>query len=232
MVAERYERPAKIAAAYAALPDEDDPEYLAQLSKASLELEVVIIARRATEDAALRRQIGRIAADRALPIIEAIAIALSRGKVPRWERDDVKGLANLLFWEEIQAESYFEVHFRNAAITIVKRARARVLGGKQRQRDREATDREPDDFPESRTDDPSEAIVDDILIRSALGTLSEDQQRAITIHHLMGRPIFSENPAISTVASALKCAERKARQVIADAQAKLERWGEREKRND
>ena len=137
MVAERWTRPAEIAAAYAALPDEDDPEYLAQLSKASLELEVVIIARRATENERLRRRINSIAAERALPIIHAAAVGW--GGVPEWEYDEVRSVARFMFWEEIaKGESYFEVDFLNAAITIAKRAGDRVWGRKKRQRDRDA----------------------------------------------------------------------------------------------
>ena len=231
MVAERYKRPAKIAAAYAALPDEDDPEYLAQLSKASLELEVAFIARRATENERLRRRIDSIAVERALPIIHAAAVGWSG--VPEWEYDEVRSVARFMLWEEIaQGESYFEVDFLNAAITIARRAGDRVWGRKKRQRDRDALALDPDDFPENPTGGLDKAVVDRIIIRSALDTLSEDQQLAITLNDMMGCPIFSEDPSVLTVASGLRCAERKARQVIADARAALRRWGDRERRND
>ena len=229
MVAERWERPAEIAAEYEALPDEDAPDYLETLETASLE--VVIIARRATENESLRRRVNLIVAERALPIIHAAAVGW--GGVPEWEDDEVKDIAGFLFWEEIeQGESYFEVHFRNAAITIAKRAGERVRGRKQRQRDRDALALDPDDFPENPTGGLDKAVVDRIIIQSALGTLTEEQQRAITLLYRMGCPIFSEDPSVPTVASGLGYAERKARQVIADARAALRRWGDRERRND
>ena len=92
---------------------------------------------------------------------------------------------------------------------------------------------DPDDFPENPTGGLDKAVVDRIIIRSALDTISEvEQQRAITWHYIMGFPIFSEDPSVFTVASGLRCSERKARQVIADARAALRRWGDRERRND
>ena len=228
MVAERFPRPPGIATELAALPDEDDPEYLDQLRAASLE--VIIIARRGAADAALRRRIESITAELALPVIHATAVTW--GKAPWWEGDDVKGLAAVMFWEEIREESYFEVNFLSAAITIARRAGDRIRGGKQRAREREATGRDPVDFAESRTHDPYQAIDDRMIVRRALDTLSEDQARAITLHYLMELPIFSENPARLTVASEFGFSERKARGFMADARAALRRWFETEGRDD
>ncbi|MYB42522.1 MAG: sigma-70 family RNA polymerase sigma factor [Chloroflexi bacterium] len=229
MVAERYERPPEIAAEYEALPDEGAPDYLDALQEASLE--VAIIARRATENERLRRRIDSIIAKRALPLIHAAAVGW--GGVPEWEYDEVRSIARFLFWEEIaRRESYFEVHFPNAAITIAKRAGARFWGRKKRQRDRDALALDPDDFAKNPTGGLDKSVVDNILIRSALDTLPEEQQRAITLHYMMGCPIFSDDPSVLTVASGLRCSERKARKVIADARAALRRWGDRERRND
>ena len=108
MVAERWTRPAEIAAEYEALPDEGARDYLETLQEASLE--VVIIARRATENERLRDRIDSIVVGRAVPIINYSAVKW--GKRPKWEHDEVKDVARFMFWKEIlDGESFFEVRF-------------------------------------------------------------------------------------------------------------------------
>ena len=216
MVAERFVRPLNVAAALAALPDEGDPAFLDELRAVKLP-EVMVIARRRTANAALRRQIERILADKTTKRIHAAAV--THGKVPKRLRDDVKAELAAMFWDEIREESFFEVRFNAALKTLARQAGQRVRG--RRKIDRLTTSLEAMDTSVAHPVDAYEVHERRAAIRRAKAALPEDQNRAITLED-MGFPIFSKDPSEFTVAKALRWSERKARQVMADARAALE----------
>ena len=216
MVAQRFVRPPNVAAALAALPDEGDAAFLDELRAVKLP-EVMVIARRGAANAALRRQIERMLEDMTTKRIHAAAV--THGKVPKRLRDDVKAELAAMFWENIQEESYFEVRFNAALKTLAVQAGQRVRG--RRKIDRLTTSLDAMDTTVPDPNDAYEAHERRAAVRRAKAALPEDQYRAITLND-MGFPIFSEDPSVFTVANALRCSERKARQVIADARAALE----------
>ena len=231
MTAERFERPAEIAAELAALPGEEDAGYLDSLR--SCRLEVLVVARRRTVAGALQTRIDEILVDRALPFVRA-AVA-RHGRVPADELEDAQHEAMVRFWAAIQVESFFEVRFNRAMKTLAQRAGERIRGGKQRARERSA-DRiggPSGGGDEGQLDigvDEDEYLVREnrMLIEAGLATLPDEQARALTLHYLMELSAFSQNPEVQTVTSVLGWSERKTRQLLADGRAALRLWIDQE----
>ena len=222
MTAEKFERPPEVAAELAELPGEADPAYLTQLESRSLE--VLVIARRRATPGALRDDIDEILANRSLPAMRS-AVRRYSG-LPYEELEDARQEAMVRFWEAIQAESFFEIRFNRALMMLARRVGESIRGGKQRERERHAERYgqprgEGDDiYPDvPDQDDEYEALLDRMLIDAALHTLPAEQAQALTLHYLIGLPVFSKDPGVRTVASELGWSEREARQLIADGKA-------------
>ena len=226
---EKYSLPPEIEAELVALPAPAASSYLDRLL--SVPIEVAVVARRRTADRMLRDKIDSILVDRSLQRIRA-AVYRHSG-VPSEEFDEAEGEAMLLFWEEIQRESFFEVRFNSALKRLAKRAGRKIRGGKQRERERSARRIGSDDSEESDDRDAVTDILDDsdeysqweseYLIEIGLASLPHEQARAINLHHLMGLNVYSIDSGVRTVASELGCGERKARRLVADGLAALRR---------
>ena len=222
MTAEKFERPAEVAAELAELPGEADPAYLTQLESSSLE--VLVIARRRATLGALRDDIDEILANRSLPAMRAAVFRHSG--LPYQELEDAQQEAMVRFWGTIGRESFFEIRFNRALMMLARRVGESIRGGKQRARER-AAERlgrpraERDDiYPDvPDEDDEYEALLDRMLIDAALQTLPDEQAEALTLHYRIGLPIFSKDPGVRTVASELGWSERKTHQLIADGKA-------------
>ena len=218
MVAEIYERPPEIAAEFAALPDENDPEYLNRLRAARFE--VLLIARRGAPNEALRRRINDIVADRVVPRIHRSF--RTRGGVPEEQRPDLKSEAVTMFWEAIQGESFFEVRFNRAMMFLLGQARQNVLGRKRSGGRVASLDATAEAIPDP--EDAYKALEIRMDIQQALEALPGDQRLAYALHYVIRLPIFSPDPAVLTVASVFSCRERKARQIMADTNHALRPW--------
>ena len=226
---EKYSLPPGIEAELVALPAPTVPSYLDRLL--SVPIEVVVVARRQTADWILRGKIDSILVDRSLPRIRA-AVYRHSG-VPSEELDEAQGEAMLLFWAEIQHESFFEVRFNSALKRLAKRAGRKIRGGKQRERERSGLRIGSDGSEESNDRDTVTDIPDDSdeysqwesenIIEIGLASLPHEQARAINLHYLMGLNVYSIDSAVRTVASELGCGERKARGLVADGLAALRR---------
>ena len=231
---EKYTLPPKIEAELVALPAPTESDYLDQLR--NVPIEVVVIARRQATDKILRNQIDAILVERSVQRIRAAV--KKHSKVPFEEFDETQGEAMLLFWNEIQRESFFEVRFNRALKYLAKRAGRNVRGGEQRERERSAlrigsTEDEESDGRDTATEipddtDPYEQFENRHLIEIGLASLPIEQARAITLHYRLGMQIYSNDSSIQTVASELGCGERKARKLIADGKAALRRFLSRE----
>ena len=226
---EKYTLPPEIQAELAALPAPTASSYLDRLL--SVPIEVVVVARRQAADRMLRDQIDSILVDRSLARIRAGVYRHSG--VPSEDLDDAQGEAMLLFWEEIQRESFFEVRFNSALKRLAKRVGRKIRGGKQRERERSALRIGSDDSEESNDRDTvTDVPVDsdeysqwesEHLIEIGLALLPHEQARALSLHYLMGLNVYSIDSAVRTVASELRCGERKARRLVADGLAALRR---------
>ena len=226
---EKYTRPPEIEAELVALPTPTASSYLDRLL--SVPIEVVVVARRQAADRMLRDQIDSILVERSLPRIRA-AVYRHSG-VPPEELDEAQGEALLLFWEEIQRESFFEVRFNSALKRLAKRAGRNIRGGKQRERERSALHIGSEESEEANDRDTVTDIPDDsdeysqwesrYLIEIGLASLPHEQARAINLHYLMGLNVYSIDSAVRTVASELGCGERKARRLVAEGLAALRR---------
>ena len=225
----KYTLPPEIETELIALPVPTASNYVDRLSSASIE--VVVITRRQTADRVLRDHIDSILVDRSLPRIRAAVFRHSG--VPSEEIDEALDEATILFWEEIQHESFFEVRFNSALKRVAQRAGRRIRGGKQRELERLALYIGSDDSEETSdghtvTDVPNASDEysqweTEYLIEIGLASLPNEQARAISLHFLVGLKIYSIDPAFRTVASELGCGERKARRLIADGLAALRR---------
>ena len=225
IIHEKYTLPTKIELELAELPDPASPDYLSQLECASIE--VVVIARRHSEDLRLRDHIDSILVERTPRLIRAAVRKHSH--VPWEEIDEAEDEAMVMFWEQIQDESFFEIRFNSAMMTLAHDAGKKILGGKQRKRERFAvriTSAElgGTDGRNSVADIAeyfdSDSIVDSQhLVEIGLAALSKEQARALILHHQMGYQIYSDDPTVVTVATLLGCKERKARKLIADGRA-------------
>lgn len=231
MTTDKYERPPEIAAELASLPGEEESALLEQLRAASLE--VLVIARRRTQDEALRERIDEIVVDR---VSQPLRSAVSRhGEAPPGELDEVQDEAMVMFWEEIQDESFFEVRFNLAMKTLARHAGRRVRGGKQRNRER-LSERigTPGGFDDDEsvdvaaTGDDYAALHNQWLVREGLAQLPEEQANAMALHYLMEFPVHSQNPTVPTVSSLLRCSERKARGLLAKGRHALRGWIDQE----
>ena len=226
---EKYSLPPEIEAELVALPAPTASSYLDRLL--SVPIEVVVVARRQTADRMLRDKIDSILLDRSLLSIRAAVYR--HGGVPSEELDEAQGEMMLLFWEEIQRESFFEVRFNSALKRLAKRAGRKIRGGKQRERERSALHIDSDGSEESNDRDTVTDIPDDsdeysqweseYLIEIGLASLPYEQAKAIILHYLMGLNVYSIDSAVRTVASELGCGERKARRLVADGLAALRR---------
>lgn len=228
---EKYTRPPEIEAELAALPDPTTSGYLDRLKSASIE--VVVVARRRATDSKLRDQIDSILVGRSVPrILAAVKLRLDHG-MPFEELDEAQDEAMVLFWEEIQRESFFEVRFNRATAYLAKRAWRNIGGSKQRKRESSALRIDSTGPEESNGRDTVTDVPDDTdahaqfenryLIQTGLASLPAEQAKAITLHYLFGLQIYSSDAAVQTVASELGCGERKARKLIADGKAALRR---------
>ena len=224
---EKYSLPPEIEAELVALPAPTESSYLDQLL--SVSIEVVVVSRRQTADRMLRDKIDSILVDRSLPRIRA-AVYRHSG-VPTEELDEARDVTMLLFWEEIQRESFFELRFNSALKLLAKRAGRKIRGGKQRELERSALRIDSDGSEESNDRDTVTDIPDDsgeysqweseALIEIGLSSLPHEQAWAINLHYLMGLNVYSIDSAVRTVASELGCGERKARRLVADGLAAL-----------
>ena len=226
---EKYTLPPEIEAELVALPAPTAPGYLDRLQR--VPIEVVVISRRQAADQKLRDQIDSILIARSVPRIRAAVNRYSG--VPPEEIDEAQGEAMVLFWEEIQRASFFEIRFNRATQYLAKRAGRNIRGGKQRERERFALRIGSNNYSESNGHDAVTDIPDDSdayaqfeswhLIEVGLASLPVEQARAISLHYRFGLQIYSNDSEIQTVASELGCGERKARKLIADGKASLRR---------
>lgn len=231
----RFERPPEVAAEVAALPGEEDPDYLESLR--ACRLEVLVIARRRTAAAVLQARIDAILVDRTLPVLRA-AVARHAG-VSGDQLEDAQQEAMLKFWSEIQCESFFEIKFNLAMKTLARRAGERIRGGKQRTRERAAerigASRGPGEevgLEVADDEDGYSAIENRMLIEAGLATLPDEQAWALTLRYIEGQPAHSQDPQVATVSSVLGWSERKTRQLLADGKAALRIWIDQEGDND
>ena len=150
------------------------------------------------------------------------------------EFDDAVQEAMVLFWREIQRESFFEVRFNRAMMYTAKQAGRNIWGSEQRGFERSVLsicerDSEDSDFrgaPADIADDTDKysQFEDRDLVEVALASLPDEQARALTLHYIFELQIYSHNSEVRTVASVLGCGERKARKLIADGKANLRRF--------
>ena len=226
---EKYTLPPEVEAELVALPTPTAASYLDRLL--AVPIEVVVVARRQAADRMLRDQIDSILVERSLPRIRA-AVYRHSG-VPQEELNEAQSEAMLLFWEEIQRESFFEVRFNSALKLLAKRAGRNIRGGQQREHERSALRIGSDDSEESHNRDTVLDIPDDSdeysrwesrhIIEIGLASLPHEQARAINLHYFMGLNVYSIDPGVRTVASELGCGERKARRLVADGLVALRR---------
>lgn len=225
----KYTLPPKIEAELMALPVPTASDFLERLQ--CVPIEVVVIARRQVEDQMIRDQIDSILVGRSVPrILAAVKRRLDHG-MPFEELDEAQDEAMVLFWEEIQRESFFEVQFNSATAYLAKRAWRNIGGSKQQERERSAlridsTGPEESDGRDTVTDVPDDTdgyaqFENRYLIQIGLASLSAEQAKAITLHFLFGLQIYSSDSAVRTVATELGCGERKARKLIADGKAAM-----------
>ena len=124
MTGEKYTRPPEIEVGLAAMPDPTASSYLGWMQ--SVSIEVIVIARRQAADRMLRDQIDSILVERSMPRIRA-AVRRHSG-APSEDLDEAEDEAMVLFWEEIQRESFFEVRFNLAMKSLAKRAGGTFVG--------------------------------------------------------------------------------------------------------
>ena len=230
MTGEKYTRPPEIEVALAAMPDPTASSYLGWMQ--SVSIEVIVIARRQAADRMLRDQIDSILVERSMPRIRA-AVRRHSG-APSEDLGEAGDEAMVLFWEEIQRESFFEVRFNLAMESLAKRAGRNIRGGKQRERERSALrigskESEESDGRNTVTDIPDDAdayseMESRHLVEVGLASLPDEQARALSLHYLVGLQVYSHDPKVPTVASVLGCGERKARKLIADGKTGLRCW--------
>ena len=229
MIHEKYAIPPELEAELEALPAPTASTYLDRLRCASIE--VMVMARRHATDRRLRDQIDAILVEHVVPRIRAVVRRHSG--VPSEEVDEAEGEAMVLFWEGIQRESFFEVRFNLAMKYLAKRAGRNIRGGKQGEHERSAVrtgsmgDEDPDahNAPIDIADDVDaySQMENRHLVQIGLASLPDEQASALSLHYLMGLPIYSNESAVPTVACELGCGERKARKLIADGKAALRR---------
>ena len=169
------------------------------------------------------------------------AVRRQSGVYPR-EIDDAVGEAMVLFWRELQRESFFEVRFNSAMKSLAQQAGKKIHGSEQRRFERSTVPMNswgsedsrggevPTDFADHVDTDSQLATRE--LVEAGLATLPKEQGKALILHYMMGFPIYSQNPVVRTVASELGCRERKARQLVADGKSALWRSFDQEERED
>lgn len=209
----------------AEMPDPAASDYLNRLECASIE--IVVIARRHAEDLRLRDQIDSILVERTSRLIRAAVYKHSH--VPWEEIDEAQDETMVMFWAKIQDESFFEIRFNAAMMTLAQEVGEKIVGGKQREHERSAVSiysAEPGGS-DGRNTVAEIAISFDLdsiiesrrLVEIGLAALPEEQSRALTLRYEMGYQIYSDDPTVVTVATLLGCKERKARRLIADGRA-------------
>ena len=233
MVAGDYYLPDEIAAELAALPDERDPAYFEYLRTASLE--VLVTARRRTQDPTLATQVERLLFDNtAAPIRKA---AIRYGKpLEGWE-DEVENELQTRFWEAILGPSFFEIRFYRAMKWCAQDAGRSVHGRTwkrlQRAREHRAIRGQPGvDYHEPAAEDEYPALDLRILLQEGLATLPRRQAEVFVLLYERDLPIFSRNPDVTTIATELECSEPTAHRRVAEALAALARWHEEQLGDD
>ena len=234
----KYNLPPEIKAELAALPDPSTSCYLSRLQCASIE--VVVIARRLAPTRELRDKIDLILVELSRPRIRA-AVRKHSG-VYSHEIDDAVGEAMILFWRALQRESFFEVKFNSAMKSLSQQAGKKIHGSEQRKFERSTVPINSWDSEDSRggevpTDfadhvDTDSQLVTRELVEAGLATLPKEQARAVILHYMMGFPIYSQDTAVRTVASELRCRERKAHRLVADGKNALWRSIDQEERDE
>ena len=222
---EKYTLPPETVAEMAEMPDPAASDYLNRLECASIE--IVVIARRHAEDLRLRDQIDSILVERTSRLIRAAVYKHSH--VPWEEIDEAQDETMVMFWAKIQDESFFEIRFNAAMMTLAQEVGEKIVGGKQREHERSAVSiysAEPGGSDGRNTVaeiavsfDLDSIIESRRLVEIGLAALPEEQSRALTLRYEMGYQIYSDDPTVVTVATLLGCKERKARRLIADGRA-------------
>ena len=225
MVAGEYYLPAEIAAELAALPGERDPAYFGYLETVSLE--VLVTARRRTENLTLATQVERLLFDNtAEPIRKA---AIRHGKpLEGWE-DEVEDELQALFWIAIMRRSFFEIRFNRAMKRRAQDAGRSIHGRGQRrlqsEREHRALRGQPGvDYPGGAGEDEYPALDLQILFQEGLKPLPRRQAEALVLLYEHDLPIFSQDPDVTTIATELDCSEPTARRVVAAGLAAFVRW--------
>lgn len=227
MARAKYEKPAELQREWEGLGDPAAPEFVDAL--ASARMETIVTARRTLAGRVPIDRIDKTLIDRSAPLINAAARRVA-ADAPDMYREEIEGEIVESFWRDVLGgESFYEIRFALTLLNAARDARRKVLGGKQRQRERESarvvfgeTDGlSPPGVFQSESelaslDDVSSDVVDRFTAQAILDRLPDDVARAMTLHVIMDLKIASIEPGEATVATVMDCSERKARGLIAE----------------
>ena len=230
VTAGKYERPPEVEEALAALPPPDDEGYLGALG--STLIEAVVVRYREATDQTLRDRIADVLVERSEPRIQAAASR--HGQALPGEIEDVESELRVRFWEDIQDESFFEMKFNKAMMWLAQTTGRDAKRGKRGERERSAARLGPHGFGADESDDAFADIADDadpfgqvedgIVVDQVLAALPDEQAQALALHYRLRLPIYSSDPGVKDVASALGYGESKTRKLMAEALAAARRW--------
>jgi DNA-directed RNA polymerase specialized sigma24 family protein len=231
MARAKYEKPADLRSEWEALGDPAALGFVDAL--ASARMETIVTARRTLAGRIPIDRIDETLIDRSAPLINAAARRVAAG-APDMYREEIEEEIVEAFWRDVLGgESFYEIRFALTLRNAARDARRKVLGGKQRQRERKSARvvfGETDELSlgvfqsESELashDDLSSDVVDRFTVQAILDELPDDVARAMTLHVIMDLKIASMDPREATVATVMGCSERKARGLIAEGRATI-----------
>ena len=226
----RYSKSAELAAEWESLGSPNEASFWQKLGDASIE--TMVTARRVYRLSQHVSRIDQLLADPVLARVLRMAKALAGDRGPGLQEELVGELV-VSFWEELASgrESFYEIRFNRAlwyrgltirrSLTETKVARTEMSAARIVLEPVEEVSGEhevAEELVASPTDDIME-LERDLDWAIILDTLPTEVARAVDLYYRAGLKVFSLNPGEPTVASVLRCSERKARQLLSAGRA-------------
>ena len=220
----------EVRAEFRALPDVADPTYLDQLMDARPEVQ--IIARRATEDGALREKVDELVVGEALPVIERFVRRWAKlpGGASHEDWEDVLGEAVVIFWRDLKRKSYFEDNYNWAMQRLARKAAEQIRGAGQGEWDRAVLSTTGMEIPDE--DRRLGEVEAEMMTEAGLRAIPRHLARVLRYRYLIGLPVFKEDPDEQTVASALHYSAGHAWALLRQANLEFTKWLQGEGRDD